>query len=212
MVRWLREQGLEAEALRDRVRRRRGGRAPTAAAGGRAQEPPGMKRFSQLFAETRRDAPSTRARSTALHALLRRARRPRDAAWAVYFLAGGKPRQVVPTGCAARAALRGRRHRPNGCSRSATRRSATSPRRSRCVLPPPRQPTTRAWPNGSSSGCCRCAAAARGGRRGAARRTGRARPAERFLLFKLIGGGFRVGVSKLLVQRALAAHAGSTPS
>src|SRR6185436_931826 len=30
----------------------------------------------------------------------------------------------------------------------------------------------------------------------------------RFLLTKLIGGGFRVGVSKLLVQRALSAHAG----
>ena len=30
----------------------------------------------------------------------------------------------------------------------------------------------------------------------------------RFLLTKLIGGGFRVGVSKLLVQRALAEHAG----
>jgi DNA ligase 1 len=30
----------------------------------------------------------------------------------------------------------------------------------------------------------------------------------RFLLVKLIGGGFRVGVSKLLVQRALAEHAG----
>jgi hypothetical protein len=30
----------------------------------------------------------------------------------------------------------------------------------------------------------------------------------RFLLIKLVGGGFRVGVSKLLVQRALAAHAG----
>ncbi|NBS48079.1 MAG: ATP-dependent DNA ligase, partial [Betaproteobacteria bacterium] len=32
--------------------------------------------------------------------------------------------------------------------------------------------------------------------------------AGRFLYVKLIGGGFRVGVSKLLVQRALAAHAG----
>jgi len=30
----------------------------------------------------------------------------------------------------------------------------------------------------------------------------------RFLLSKLVGGGFRVGVSKLLVQRALAAHGG----
>src|SRR5205085_12015456 len=33
-------------------------------------------------------------------------------------------------------------------------------------------------------------------------------PSGRFLLTKLIGGGFRVGVSKLLVQRALAEHAG----
>ncbi len=36
--------------------------------------------------------------------------------------------------------------------------------------------------------------------------------AERFLLIKLIGGGFRVGVSKLLVTRALARHAASMPS
>jgi DNA ligase-1 len=33
-------------------------------------------------------------------------------------------------------------------------------------------------------------------------------PQGRFLLTKLVGGGFRVGVSKLLVQRALAAHSG----
>jgi DNA ligase-1 len=33
----------------------------------------------------------------------------------------------------------------------------------------------------------------------------------RFLLIKLIGGGFRVGVSKLLVQRALAQGAGIDP-
>jgi len=31
---------------------------------------------------------------------------------------------------------------------------------------------------------------------------------ERFLLIKLIGGGFRVGVSRLLVTRALAEHSG----
>ncbi len=33
-------------------------------------------------------------------------------------------------------------------------------------------------------------------------------PQGRFLMTKLVGGGFRVGVSKLLVQRALAAHSG----
>ena len=32
--------------------------------------------------------------------------------------------------------------------------------------------------------------------------------AERFLLIKLIGGGFRVGVSRLLITRALAEHSG----
>ena len=37
-------------------------------------------------------------------------------------------------------------------------------------------------------------------------------PLGRFLLTKLVGGGFRVGVSKLLVQRALALHAGLEPS
>ena len=47
--------------------------------------------FAELDAST-----STRAKVDALQALLRRAA-PRDAAWAVYFLAGGKPRQVVPT-------------------------------------------------------------------------------------------------------------------
>lgn len=36
--------------------------------------------------------------------------------------------------------------------------------------------------------------------------------AERFLLGKLIGGGFRVGVSRLLVQRALAQHAQLPPA
>ena len=57
------------------------------------------------------------------------------------------------------------------------------------------------------------AAAARPAARRAGRRAGRMRgtsstPPGRFLLVKLIGGGFRVGVSKLLVQRALAEAAG----
>ena len=35
--------------------------------------------------------------------------------------------------------------------------------------------------------------------------------AGRFIYVKLVGGGWRVGVSRLLVQRALAAHAGPWP-
>ena len=33
----------------------------------------------------------------------------------------------------------------------------------------------------------------------------------RFLLTKLVGGGFRVGVSRQLVQRAIAEHSGLDP-
>ena len=53
-----------------------------------------MKRFARLFAEL--DA--TTATGAKVDALKRyfAAAAPRDAAWAVYFLAGGKPRQVVP--------------------------------------------------------------------------------------------------------------------
>ena len=55
-----------------------------------------MKRFAQLFLAL--DA--TTATSAKVEALKRyfAAAAPRDAAWAAYFLAGGKPRQVVGTG------------------------------------------------------------------------------------------------------------------
>ena len=54
-----------------------------------------MNHFAQLFAEL--DATtSTDAKIAALKRYFAAAN-PRDAAWAVYFLAGGKPRQVVPT-------------------------------------------------------------------------------------------------------------------
>jgi len=54
-----------------------------------------MKRFAALFAEL--DATtSTNAKVDALQRYFGQAPAA-DAAWAVYFLAGGKPRQVVPT-------------------------------------------------------------------------------------------------------------------
>ena len=63
-----------------------------------------MRRFAQLFAEL--DA--TTATSAKVEALKRyfAAAAPRDAAWAVYFLAGGKPRQVVPAGLLGELACR----------------------------------------------------------------------------------------------------------
>src|SRR5690606_33335921 len=69
-------------------RRRRGARAP---GGGRGC----MKHFAALYAEL--DArTATSAKLAALVAYFRSAP-PADAAWALYFLAGGKPRQIVPT-------------------------------------------------------------------------------------------------------------------
>ena len=75
------------------------------------------------------------------------------------------------------------------------------------VLPPAGAASaTSAWPSGSSSACCRCAACRPRSRPRASRAYwDELDAAGRFLLIKLIGGGFRVGVSKLLVQRALAA-------
>ncbi|RYF40644.1 MAG: ATP-dependent DNA ligase, partial [Comamonadaceae bacterium] len=54
-----------------------------------------MKRFSRLFSELD-STTSTNAKVEALQRYFGEAP-PADAAWAVYFLAGGKPRQVVAT-------------------------------------------------------------------------------------------------------------------
>jgi len=174
---------------------------------------------------------------------------PADAAWAVYFLAGGKPRQVVPV-----AVLRATAARLAGiddwlfeeCYQAVGDLAETIALVLPAVLPkaspavsPAVSPTV--LPTASSEGPTEAPpdAAARNDvaqaearspsglghwveqrllpLRGLAPAEQAARLAEafaeldgagRFLLVKLIGGGFRVGVSKLLVQRALAESAG----
>ncbi|MDB5732358.1 MAG: ATP-dependent ligase, partial [Variovorax sp.] len=54
-----------------------------------------MKAFAALYRELDAST-SSLAKQAALRRYLRAAA-PQDAAWAVYFLAGGKPRQLVPT-------------------------------------------------------------------------------------------------------------------
>ncbi|MBX3600280.1 MAG: ATP-dependent DNA ligase [Rubrivivax sp.] len=139
------------------------------------------------------------------------AAQPADAAWAVYFLAGGKPRQAVPT-----ALLRATACRLAGiadwlfdeCYQAVGDLAETIAH----VLPPP----ARAGDAGLAEWVEQRVLPLRG-----------LRPAEqgerlaaawdeldtagRFLLVKLIGGGFRVGVSRLLVQRALAEQWGLDP-
>ena len=94
MVRWLREQGLEAGAFDTQY----GDDTVEADAAG-SDEPAAasrcMKRFAALY--TALDATtSTHDKLDALTSYFAVAE-PEDAAWASYFLAGGKPRQSVPT-------------------------------------------------------------------------------------------------------------------
>ena len=164
-----------------------------------------MKRFAQLFTEL--DASTaTGAKVDALKRYFAQAPAA-DAAWAVYFLAGGKPRQVVPT-----ATLRAlARHRAgiedwlfDACYQAVGDLAETIAH----VLPAARQH--------SDVGLADWIVLRLLPLRGADPATQAQRilgywdeldGVGRFLLTKLIGGGFRVGVAKLLVQRALAEHA-----
>lgn len=165
-----------------------------------------MKRFSQLFNEL--DA------STATHAKVEALKRyfaqasDADAAWAVYFLSGGKPRQVVPTGTLSELARQRAGIAPwlfDECYQAVGDLAETIAH----VLPAAEQvsdvglatwveqrllPLRQATPDQQAERI--------------ASYWDELDATGRFLLTKLIGGGFRVGVSKLLVQRALAAHAG----
>ena len=123
MVRYLREQGLQAEAFDTEYG------DDVVEADVQARRSADMKRFSRLFAEL--DATtSTNAKVEALQRYFEQAP-PRDAAWAVYFLSGGKPRQVVSMASAGAAGLRGRADRALAVRRVPTRRSATWPKPSR---------------------------------------------------------------------------------
>jgi DNA ligase-1 len=168
-----------------------------------------MRRFADLY-QSLDASTATTAKVAAMVAYFQDAP-AEDAAWAVYFLAGGKPRQVVPT-----ALLRQTACAVAGidewlfeeCYQAVGDLAETISH----VLPPPASHSReglafwveqRLLPMKGLS---------------PAEQTLRLREAldeldtqGRFLLVKLIGGGFRVGVSKLLVQRALAQWAGIDP-
>jgi len=165
-----------------------------------------MKRFSRLFAELDRST-ATLAKVDALKRYFAAAE-PRDAAWAVYFLAGGKPRQVVPNGVLWATACRRAGIDDwlfDACYQAVGDFAETVAH----VLPPATQT--------SDVGLAEWVEERLLPLRGLAPEEQAARVAAcwdeldtagRFLFNKLIGGGFRVGVSKLLVQRALAEGAG----
>lgn len=165
-----------------------------------------MKLFARLFTEL--DATtSTSAKVQAMQRYFAQAQ-PADAAWAVYFLAGGKPRQVVRT-ASLRAIACEMAGIPDWLFEESYQAVGDLAETIAYILP--------LDGGGSTLGLAAWIEERLLPLRGlpepevAARVRGywqELDPQGRFLLIKLVGGGFRVGVSKLLVQRALAAHAG----
>jgi DNA ligase-1 len=163
-----------------------------------------MRRFARLYAELDAST-STDAKVASLVRYLAEAP-PEDAAWGVYFLAGGRPRQAVPTALLRAAAVR-LAGVPEWLFEESYQAVGDLAETIALVLPAPSRRsdlglahwiTERLLPLRGAPADQQAAALADW--------FDEVPPDERFLLIKLIGGGFRVGVSKLLVQRALAQH------
>ena len=164
-----------------------------------------MREFAQLYAELD-ETTATNRKLEALQNYFEHTA-PENAAWAVYFLAGGKPRQAVPTRLLREAAIEyaGLDEWLFEESHAAVGDMAETIAH---ILPPPKRH--------SDIGLAVWMEERIGPLRGADPGFIREKLfeywdeltwRERFLFVKLIGGGFRVGVSKLLVTRALAAIA-----
>jgi DNA ligase-1 len=165
-----------------------------------------MREFARLYAEL----DSTTATSRKLAALKQYFSHaaPANAAWAVYFLSGGKPRQIVPTKLLRQFAIE---HAGiddwlfDECYHAVGDFAETIAH----LLPPPK--------DASDVGLAEWMTERIAPLRGAAPEAIRSAmfsfwdqldAQERFVLQKLIGGSFRVGVSRLLVTRAIAEVAG----
>ncbi|WEY37818.1 MULTISPECIES: ATP-dependent DNA ligase [Paraburkholderia] len=165
-----------------------------------------MRRFAALYAAL--DATtSTRDKLDALIAYFRTVP-PEDAAWASYFLAGGKPRQSVPTRLLVEIA-RERAGLPEWLFDESYEAVGDLAETIAHILPPAARTTELGLAQWIEDRLLLL--------RGAAPETLRERLTAwwdeldwsgRFLLTKLIGGGFRVGVARQLVVRALADVAG----
>ena len=133
---------------------------------------------------------------------------PADAAWAVFFLAGGKPRQVVPTALLREVACR-RAGLDDWLFDACYQAVGDLAETLALILPPGAAVSDLGlahWVEERLLPLRGLSAAEQSARVDAA--FDELDTPGRFLLVKLIGGGFRVGVSKLLVQRALATFSG----
>ncbi|KND58609.1 ATP-dependent DNA ligase LigC [Candidatus Burkholderia verschuerenii] len=165
-----------------------------------------MKRFAALY--TALDATtSTNEKLEALIAYFSAAE-PEDAAWASYFLAGGKPRQSVPTRLMIGFA-RDHSGLPEWLFEESYQAVSDLAETIAHVLPP----ATRESELGLAQWIEERVLTLRGADPAELRERllgywDELNWGERFLLTKLIGGGFRVGVARQLVVRALAQVAG----
>ncbi|WP_157268894.1 ATP-dependent DNA ligase [Azohydromonas aeria] len=170
-----------------------------------------MRLFAQLYAEL--DARTATLEKVAALRRYLAAAPPADAAWALYFLAGGKPRQSVP-GALMRATACTLAGISDWLFEESYQAVGDLGETIALVLPPPASREgedvglaewieTRLLPLRGQPPDVQAQALAQW--------WGTLDTPARFLLCKLISGSFRVGVSKLLVQRALAEHAGLDP-
>ena len=168
-----------------------------------------MKAFAALYREL--DATtSSLAKQAALQRYLRAAS-PEDAAWAVYFLAGGKPRQLVPTKLL-RLLAQAEAGLPEWLFDESYEAVGDLAETIALLLPPPTEQHDLGLANWVEQHLLplrktppeQLADTLRAQWRQLA-------PDERLVYFKLITGAFRVGVSKLQVTQALAAVGGIDP-
>jgi len=165
-----------------------------------------MRRFAALY--TALDGTtSTKEKLEALIAYFSAAE-PEDAAWASYFLSGGKPRQSVPTRLLTEFA-RERAGLPEWLFDESYQAVGDLAETIAHILPP----AQRTSELGLAQWIEERVLTLRGKEPGELRTRllsywDELDWSERFLLTKLIGGGFRVGVARQLVVRALAEVAG----
>ena len=165
-----------------------------------------MKAFAELYTELDAST-STLHKVDALERYLRRAA-PADAAWAVYMLAGGKPRQAVPSRLMREAAQEAA-GLPDWLFEESYQAVGDLAETIAHLLPEA--------PADEDVGLSTWMGERLPSLRGAAPEDARATLRRwwagldwngRFVLSKLITGGFRVGVSRLLVLRAIARVSG----
>ncbi len=170
-----------------------------------------MREFAALYKELDA-ATSTRRKQAALQDYLRRARDNASAhdsaAWAVYFLAGGKPRQFVATRLMREIAM-ALSCLPEWLFEECYQSVGDLAETLALLLPAPDAPQDASLAEWMNTRLSSLRLMDEAERRATLRRWLDALPIdERLVFFKLITGSLRVGVSKLNVVNALAAISG----